>query len=86
MNIHFVLDNTLFVIHKLAMCNDGRFHSKLGIDGAKIILYKMGLFHAIMRSKSAIEKTSSKVSHITLTQHVELSVARCNKRCQHCHQ
>ena len=73
MNIHFVLDNTLFGNHKLAMCNDGRFHSKLGIDGAKIILHVMGLFHGIMQS--AIENASSKASHITLTQHVELRVA-----------
>ena len=70
MNILFVLGNALFGIHRLAMCNDDRFYSKLGVVGAKIFLHVMGLFHAIMQS--AIENASSKASHITLTQHVEL--------------
>ena len=83
MNIHFVSGYTLFGIHRLAMCNDDRFYSKLGVVGAKIFLHITGLFHGIMHS--AIENASSKASHITLTQHVELRVAGCNKRCQHCH-
>ena len=43
------------------------------VNGAKIILNVMDLFHAI--KQSAIENASGKARHITLTQHVELSQA-----------